>query len=160
MVPAPIPGYLFGLPNWHSTVPQCPLLRPCDGGNIAYALGRNRQCRFVARHSQRQRRWRAAVSSIRQVFIEVFHTPCWSALRTGANPPNTASCCTMSCVTEDGRYIGDRGTQHHCLAGLLCHLAGLVHSGAMNCCTIEGSPSVPRSVRRVPISIGRRYGTL
>ena len=91
-------GYLFGLPNWHSTVPQYLLLRPRDGGNISYALGRDRQSSFFARRSQRRRRRRAAVSTVRLVFLEVFHMLMLVGIADSGHPPNTASCCTISCV--------------------------------------------------------------
>ena len=73
---SPIQGYLFGLPNWHSTVPQDLLLRPRNGGNISYALGCDRWIRFFMRRWQRRRRRSAAVSTVRLVFLEVFHISC------------------------------------------------------------------------------------
>ena len=59
-----------------STVPQYLLLRPNDGGNISYTLGRDRCVKFLTRRSQRRRRRRAAVSTVRLVFLQVFHTLC------------------------------------------------------------------------------------
>ena len=82
-------------------VPQYLLLRPNGGGNISYALGRDREVKFLARRLQTRRRQRFAVSAVWLVFLEVFHMPYLVSTSDSGHPPNTASCRTMSCVKSE-----------------------------------------------------------
>jgi hypothetical protein len=51
-------------------------LRPYRGGNISYALGRDRLIRFLYEALAKATKTEAAVSTIRLVFLKVFHMPC------------------------------------------------------------------------------------
>jgi hypothetical protein len=102
--------YLFGLPDWLSTFPEYPLLRPHSGGDISNALCRDDLVEFFTRDLRGRRRRAGAVSTILFAFVDVFHVPCYSALQTAAirQTQTLAAQCRASWRRSLNIVIADR----------------------------------------------------
>ena len=101
MVPEPIKGLSIGLPNWLSTVPQYLLLRPRDGGNISYALGRDRQGSSLYEALAKAAQTEGCCQYDPAGLPRSLPYAMLVGIADSGQPPNPASCCTISCVIEE-----------------------------------------------------------